>query len=85
MGLQIIESRSTIDEPIKQFHMIHCRCITSLGVQHLEIHQGSLIELDLSGCYRVDGETLTMFVRECTKLKPQKVNLISNRESILMG
>ena len=57
----------------KLFAMINCRCITSLGVQHLEIHQGSLIELDLSGCYRVDGETLTMFVRECTKLKPQKV------------
>ena len=52
---------------------IYHRCITSLGVQHLEIHQSSLIELDLSGCYRVDGETLTMFVRECSKLKPQKV------------
>ena len=62
--------------------MVDFRCITSLGVQHLEIHQGSLLELDLSGCYRIDGETLTLFVRECTKLKPQKVSPNSN---ILLG
>ena len=59
---------------ITSFRHLNFRCITSLGVQHLEIHQSSLLELDLSGCYRIDGETLTTFVRECTKLKPQKVN-----------
>ena len=70
--------------------LIYSRCITSLGIQNLEVHQSSLGELDLSGCFRIDGETLTLFVRECTKLKPQKVtkvfdvNIIRKHIFILM-
>jgi len=73
-------TRRSFTSHLSRLTLSGCRCITSLGVQHLEIHQSSLIELDLSGCYRVDGETLTMFVRECSKLKPQKLSYCNDIE-----
>ena len=57
-----------------------CRLVTSLGIVHLLPHQGSLQELDLSGCFKIDGQTLAAFVRDCPKLRPQRLSYCNDIE-----
>jgi len=57
-----------------------CRMITSVGIVHLLVHQGSLQEIDLSGCYKIDGQTLATFVRDCPKLKPHRLSYCNDIE-----
>jgi len=50
-----------------------CRSLTSLTLEYLAIHSLNLQELDASGCYKMDGESLTLFVEECGRLRPEKL------------
>merc|ERR1739844_463068 len=50
-----------------------CRSITSVTLEHLVVHSMTLQELDLSGCWKIDGETLTAFVDKCSRLRPHKL------------
>ena len=57
-----------------------CRMITSWGIVHLEVHQNSLQELDLSGCFKIDGLTLSTFVQDCPKLKAHRLSYCNDIE-----
>lgn len=57
-----------------------CRLVTSVGLVHMSVHQASLQELDLSGCFKVDGQTLATFVTDCPKLKPHRLSYCNDIE-----
>ena len=57
-----------------------CRAVTSYGVELMVVHQAALEELDLSGCYKLDGETLTQFAQGCPKLRPQRLSYCNDIE-----
>ena len=50
-----------------------CRSLTSAAMEHLVVHSMTLQELDLSGCWKIDGETLTALVGKCSRLRPHKL------------
>ena len=50
-----------------------CRSLTSVALEYLVVHAVALQELDLSGCYKIDGETLCLFVDRCPRLKPERL------------
>ena len=58
---------------LKRLNLSGCRSVTSYGLAKLLVHQPCLEELDLSGVYKIDGETLTAFVEDCPRLVPQKL------------
>ena len=58
---------------LKRLNLSGCRAVTSYGIEKLLIHQPCLEELDLSGVYKIDGETLTTYVEDCPRLVPQKL------------
>ena len=44
-----------------------------MALEYLVVHAVALQELDLSGCYKIDGETLCLFVDRCPRLKPERL------------
>ena len=58
---------------LRKLSLSGCRSITSMALQYLIVHAVALQELDLSGCYKIDGETLTSFVQKCPRLKPERL------------
>lgn len=65
---------------LKKIILSGCHKVTPFGLAHMEPHQTHLEELDLSGCYKLDGETLTLFVTECPKLKPHRLSYCNDIE-----
>ena len=55
-----------------------------MALQYLIVHAVALQELDLSGCYKIDGETLTSFVQKCPRLKPERL-AVSIKIDIALG
>ena len=58
---------------LRKLSMSGCRSITSVALEYLVVHAVALQELDLSGCYKIDGETLCLFVERCSRLKPERL------------
>lgn len=55
---------------LRRVSLSGCSEVTSYGLEVMQVHQTSLEELDLSGCYKVDGETLRTFAEGCPRLRP---------------
>jgi len=65
--------RPSTRSKLKRLITSGCRSITSATMEHLIVHSLTLQELDLSGCWKIDGETLTAFVLRCPRLRPHKL------------
>jgi len=65
--------RPSTRSKLKRLITSGCRSITSVTLEHLVVHSMTLQELDLSGCWKIDGETLTAFVGKCSRLRPHKL------------
>ena len=64
------KGKPTSRSKLRRLNLSGCRSVTSLTLErYLIVNALSLQELDLSGCYKIDGETLTLFVDKCPKLK----------------
>jgi len=66
-------NRPSTRSKLKRLITSGCRSITSATMEHLVVHSMTLQELDLSGCWKIDGETLTAFVEKCSRLRPHKL------------
>ena len=60
-----------------------CRSLTSVALEYLVVHAVALQELDLSGCYKIDGETLCLFVDRCPRLKPERHSALKLEKSAI--
>lgn len=65
--------RRPLQSRLKKMNLSGCRSITSYGLTFIHVFQANLEELDLSGIYKVDGETLSTLVYECAKLEANKL------------
>jgi len=74
------KAEKKVTSHLARLNLSGCRAVTSWGLTYLDVHQGSLQELDLSGCFKVDGETLTSFVEACPKLKPHRLSYCNDIE-----
>jgi len=73
IGKGYVRWRKRFPSKLKRLNLSGCRAVTSYGIEKLLIHQPCLEELDLSGVYKIDGETLTTYVEDCPRLVPQKL------------
>lgn len=68
-----LKKRPSVRSKLKRLILSGCRSLTSACLTYLSVHNLSIQDLDLSGCYKIDGETLTLFVDQCPRLKPEKL------------
>eukprot|EP00094_Tigriopus_californicus_P002281 TCALIF_02202-PA protein Name:"Similar to Fbxl5 F-box/LRR-repeat protein 5 (Mus musculus)" AED:0.08 eAED:0.08 QI:0/0/0/1/1/1/3/0/526 len=65
--------RRPLQSRLRKVNLSGCRSITSYGLTFLHAFRSNLEELDLSGIYKVDGDTLSTLVHDCTKLEANKL------------
>jgi len=73
IGKGYVRWRKRFPSKLKRLNLSGCRAVTSYGIEKLLIHQPCIEELDLSGVYKIDGETLATYVEDCPRLVPQKL------------
>ncbi len=66
------KQRPVARSKLKRLSLSGCRNMTSVALEHLLVHALSVQEIDLSGCYKIDGESLSLFVTKCPRLRPEK-------------
>lgn len=79
-GLKGQKSKNKTSSRVKRLNLSGARAVTSYGMTFLTPYQASLEELDLSGVYKLDGDTLTIFVEGCPKLRPQSLSYCNDIE-----